>query len=99
MSPGSTFTREYGCTLTEWQRWMEGGATQALPRVSGPGATLRLRLPSGELQLDWRELEPRAIARVRIPRLEVTFRFVEVAAADRHAFLTTFDRHLQRGGG
>lgn len=95
----STFTREYGCTLAEWHRWMDGGATQGLPRVRGPGASLRLMLPVGELLLRWQELEPRVIALIRLPRLEVNFEFLHVPPQAQTDFLTVFDRHLQRGGG
>lgn len=95
----ASFVREYGCTLSEWQRWMDGGATQGRPRESGPGMALLLSLPTGTLQLRWRELEPRVIALIRLPRLEVRFEFVGVPPDEQAAFLTVFDRHLQRGGG
>jgi hypothetical protein len=44
-------------------------------------------------------MQPRAIALVRLPRLHVSFRFEDVEAQARRAFMERFDLYLQRGGG
>ncbi|MFO1328421.1 MAG: hypothetical protein U1F56_13755 [Rubrivivax sp.] len=93
------FTREYGCTLPEWLR--------DLPRALGAHAAERpapdqvqVALPGGgRLHLHWSELPPRQIALVRLPRLQVDFRFEGTDAAARAAFMHPFDLTLQRGGG
>jgi hypothetical protein len=44
-------------------------------------------------------LEPRVIALVRLPPMQVRFAFDGVGADERAEFLRRFDLHLQRGGG
>lgn len=93
------FSREYGCTLAEWLR--------DLPRAVGPHGMQRpspdealVALPGGgRLQLRWAVLAPRQIALVRMPRLQVDFRFDGADLGTRQAFMRPFDLTLQRGGG
>lgn len=92
------FRREYGCTVAEWLGWMPG-ATQGLPLVRTGDDALEVTVAGGRLRLRWQVLEPRVIALIRLPRLQVDFAFDGVGPDDRHAFLRVFDRHLQRGGG
>jgi hypothetical protein len=92
------FSREYGCTETEWLGWMPG-ATQGLP-LQHPGPDrLVVAIGGGRLTLSWQPLTPRVIALVRLPRLSVHFAFDGVDLDQRLDFLRRFDRHLQRGGG
>lgn len=94
-----SFTREYGFTPAEWAR--------DLPRAVGAHALVRaapgqglVELPGGgRLHLAWTELPPRQIALVRMPRLQVDFRFERADAVARQAFMKPFDLMLQRGGG
>jgi hypothetical protein len=95
-----TFTRDYGCTEAEWLRW--------LPQAMGEGEIVRTRgqaeqrwtaHPDALLLLQWRELPPRVIALVRLPRLEVRFSFTGLPDDERHRYMVRFDQHLQRGGG
>ncbi len=92
------FSREYGCTVSEWLGWMPG-ATQGLPVARQEPTALTVTIGSGRLDLQWQVLEPRVIALFRLPRLQVDFRFSDVELDARIAFLRVFDRHLQRGGG
>ena len=54
---------------------------------------------SGRLALAWRELPPRRIALLRMPRLAIVFHFEGVDEAERQAFMRYFDLYTQRGGG
>ena len=94
-----SFRREYGCTLAEWQRDLPRAlGAHAVERPSGQGALVVLT-GGGRLHLLWAELPPRQIALVRMPRLQVDFRFEGVDAAARQAFMQPFDLTLLRGGG
>jgi hypothetical protein len=93
-----TFTREYGCTTTEWQRWMGETTGEQATRSHGAGH-LQVDLGAGHLDLHWHELPPRRIALISLARLEVRFAFTQVPLEARLQFLKAFDRHLQRGGG
>lgn len=91
------FEREMGCTEAELLRWLPGA-------VNGRALTLRPRsaevaIGSGRLALAWRELPPRRIALMSMPRLAIVFRFEGVDAGERHAFMRYFDLYTQRGGG
>jgi hypothetical protein len=92
------FEREYGCTETEWRRWMPG-ATGGLPLHAPAAAALQVAVGEGTLTLSWTVLVPRVIALVRLPRMEVRFAFEGVSADERATFMRHFDLHLQRGGG
>jgi hypothetical protein len=99
MSPWlpAQFVREMGCTEAEWAR--------ALPQAIGEhpwhtqGQCLHIRLPEGAVQIDWQVLPPRAIALLRMPRLQVRFDFGEVPDDARQRFMQRFDLYMQRGGG
>ena len=93
-----TFERDYGCTLTEWQRWLH----EATPgcRVDRKGADqATVHLAQGRLLLSWAVMEPRRIALIVLPRLAVRFEFQDAPRDTRQAFLRSFDLHTQRGGG
>ena len=91
------FEREMGCTEAELLRWLPGA-------VNGHALTLRpcsaeVIVGSGRLVLAWRELPPRRIALMSMPRLAIVFRFEGVDEAERQAFMRFFDLYMQRGGG
>jgi hypothetical protein len=54
---------------------------------------------SGHLLLRWQVLPPRSIALMRMPRLQVAYRFSGLDAGQQAAFLRYFDLFMQRGGG
>lgn len=91
------FEREMGCTEAEWLMWLPG-AIGARP-WRREGASAAVEIGSGSLRLDWRTGQPRVIARVRLPRLHVSFSFREMDADQRFAFMKRFDLYMQRGGG
>ena len=91
------FEREMGCTEAELLRWLPGAvnghALTLLPRSA------EVTVGSGRLALAWRELPPRRIALMSMPRLAIVFRFEGVDEAERQAFMRFFDLYTQRGGG
>jgi hypothetical protein len=91
------FKREMGCTEPELLRWLPGAvnghALTLLPRSA------EIAIEGGRLELAWRELPPRQIALMRMPRLAIAFHFEGVAEATRQAFMRYFDLYTQRGGG
>ena len=91
------FEREYGCTETEWLRWLPGAVRNAALNL-GPGRA-RATIAGGELHLVWTVLPPRQIAMLRMPRMNVTFAFDAVGGEARSVFMRYFDLFLQRGGG
>ena len=91
------FERDMGCTEREWLGWLPA----AMGEVSWQRQATRVTAPlsTGQLQIEWRVCEPRAIALMRIPRLWVRFEFEEVGEDERHRFMKRFDLYMQRGGG
>lgn len=90
-----------GCGATELLSW--------LPRAL-PGAVLELEsdveagrcrasFEDGQLLIEWRVLEPRQIAMLRVPQLNVCFTYPGFEDARRQVVQTYFDRATQRGGG
>lgn len=98
-----SFGREQGCTVTEWLRWLPGAVGPHALHLAGQGrATVAIGSgPTvlGHLHLTWTELPPRQIALMRMPRLQVDYRFDGVDGPTRTAFMRYFDLYLQRGGG
>jgi len=91
------FEREMGCTEAEWLAWLPAAIGEREWWREAAGATVRIG--DGVLRLDWRAGDPRIIARMRLPRLHVSFRFERLDAAQRLAFMKRFDLYMQRGGG
>jgi hypothetical protein len=91
------FKRDMGCTEAELLRWLPGAvnghALTLLPRSA------EIALGAGRLELAWRELPPRQIALMRMPRLAIAFHFEGVDEAQRQSFMRYFDLYTQRGGG
>lgn len=94
-----SFSREYGCTEAEWRGWLRGPAVGEVPATPQGADAARVTLAEGHLSLRWTVLPERRIALVRLPRLQVDFRFEGVPLAARQAWLKRFDLHTQRGGG
>lgn len=97
-APPERFEREQGCTEAEWLRWLEPASHgHAVQRPAADRAVVAIG--GGTLELHWTVLPPRCIALLRLPRLQVRYRFAAVPDAERTRFMKTFDLHLQRGGG
>jgi hypothetical protein len=95
---GAHFTRDYGCTEAEWRGWLPR-ATHGQAWAFDGAAAASVQVGGGTLHLAWRVLEPRRIALISLPRLEVDFAYAGVDDATRQAFQRRFDASLQRGGG
>lgn len=101
MTVPSLLVREMGCTMTEFARWLPG-ATRNAPLTTesdGDGLRHRLDIDGGIVEIDLQPQPPRRIALLALPVLRVTFRFIDLDAARRLAFLTHFDHYTRRGGG
>lgn len=93
------FSREHGCTEAEWLAWLPAAVNGRPWQQPAPGQA-RVPLAGGALHLAWQPLPERRIALVRLPRLQVHYRFEPgIADAERQAFMRYFDLYLQRGGG
>lgn len=92
------FSRDYGCTEAEWQRWLDEATPGCRVERDGAGRAT-VHLPQGRLHLSWQVLPPRRIALVSLPRLAVSFAFEGTEEAARAAFMRHFDLSTQRGGG
>lgn len=93
----AAFERDTGGTEAEWLLRLPGACKGHPLRVAGRRA--EVTLPGGSLRLAWREMPPRQIALMCMPRLAVSFSFEGVDDAARQAFMRYFDLYMQRGGG
>jgi hypothetical protein len=101
------FVRDMGCTEAEWRTWLpralgdrawrELAAVDAATAASPPALTADIGC--GHLHLTWQTLPPRRLGLAVLPRLQVSFAFVQVAEDERQAFMKRFDLYTQRGGG
>ena len=94
-----SFEREHGCTPAEWLGWLPGAVGSHPWQTSAADDGASVTIGAGTLQLHWRTLAPRQIALIRLPRLQVRYRFDGVAADQRVRFMQHFDLYMQRGGG
>lgn len=97
------FVRDMGCTEREWLKWLAGIWPDHAWSESNGQALLPIAMlattAQGQLHLTWHVLPARQIALMRIPRLQVTFRFEGVTDEARTQFMRRFDLMTQRGGG
>jgi hypothetical protein len=91
------FERDMGCTEAEWLGWLPAALGACTWERSG--ASVTVAIPPGQLALRWVPLPPRVIALMRMPRLQVSFAFTGLDAAQRYVFMRRFDLYMQRGGG
>jgi len=92
-----SFEREMACTEAEWLGWLP--AALGSHRWRREGAAVCVQIGSGRLSIAWQVGEPRVIALMRLPRLQVRFRFAGLDEAERRVFMKRFDLFMQRGGG
>jgi hypothetical protein len=90
-----------GAHALDWHaREHEQGQEQHLPvHPTARSRHAAVDIDGGRLRLHWAELPARQIALMRVPRLQVSFRFDAVDEAKRQAFMRYFDLYTQRGGG
>ena len=92
------FERDMGCTEAEWLGWLPAAVGEGRP-WSVEGASARIEIAPGSLQLRWQVMPQRVIALMRMPVLRVSFVFDALDAEQRYAFMKRFDLYMQRGGG
>ncbi|MCK6426014.1 MAG: hypothetical protein L6Q75_13075 [Burkholderiaceae bacterium] len=95
---GAEFEREHGVTESDWLATLRG-AVGAHPLTLGEGRAEVAIGAAGRLELRWQVLPARAIALMRMPRLQVAYRFSGLSAEQQAGFLHYFDLFMQRGGG
>ena len=93
------FDREQGFTPQEWLNGLRGAVGSHRLELGPLPSQALVRIGAGTLYMQWTELPPRRIALLRMPRLAVRYRFNDVPAHERTAFMRYFDLVLQRGGG
>jgi hypothetical protein len=93
------FVRDMGCTEPEWLTWLQAALPDHPWHQAQGQARVQLDDAQGVLHLQWQTLPPRQIALMRIPRLQVAFRFEGVSDEARTRFMRRFDLMTQRGGG
>ena len=91
------FDREMGCTEADLLHSLPGAVKGRAVTLSTGAA--EVVIDAGRLALRWHALPERQIALVRLPRLAVSFEFVDVSDEARQAFMRYFDLYTQRGGG
>lgn len=95
------FRRTMGCTGSELVAWLPRALPEASLDIESNAAygSCRARFADGELLIEWRALEPRRIALMVVPRLDVGFSYSSLGPLRREAIQAYFDRATQRGGG
>lgn len=95
------FERTMGCTAAELLSWLPRALPGAILELESDAEAGRCRasFEDGHLLIEWRVLEPRQIALLRVPRLNVCFTYSGLGEARRQAVQTYFDRATLRGGG
>ncbi|MFA6312188.1 MAG: hypothetical protein WCV99_04500 [Sterolibacterium sp.] len=95
------FERVMGCTPSELLGWLPGALPGArLDIESTPtSGSCRASFNVGQLLIEWRMLDSRQIALLKIPRINVRFTYSKMDIADRIDVQGYFDRATQRGGG
>ena len=97
----ASFDRDMGCTPAEWLGWLPAAIGDCAWSLDGSQAHVTIRHASGAgtLKLAWQPASPRRIALMHIPRLLVSFNFLNMDDAARLLFMKRFDLYMQRGGG
>ena len=91
------FEREMGCTEAELRGWLPGASRQRPITWHADGA--ELALDGGAVSITWQRAEPRRIALIVLPRLQVRFEARGIDAAAWQSFMHYFDQYTHRGGG
>ncbi len=91
------FEREMGCTADELRGWLPGASRGRAITWQDRGAVIAI--DSGHVTLRWQTLEPRRIALITLPRLEVKIEARDIDEIAWQRFMKHFDLYMQRGGG
>jgi hypothetical protein len=86
-----------GCTRGEFMSWLPGATRHAPLHIDGD--TVTISTEGGEVQITLDEKPPRRAGLMRLPVLDVSFRFSGLDEPARERFLAYFDLYTRRGGG
>ena len=89
--------REMGCSVAELRAWLPGASRDANLQWREHGVDIAY--DSGCIAIDWHALEPRRIALIVLPRLQVRFTASAIPEEAWQHFMRYFDLYTQRGGG
>jgi hypothetical protein len=92
-----TFEREMGCTADELRGWLPGASRGRTIAWQDSGAVVAI--DAGHATLRWQTLEPRRIALITLPRLNVRIEACGIDETAWQRFMKHFDLYTQRGGG
>ncbi len=92
-----SFEREMGCTAAQLRGWLPGASGDR--NIDWHEDSASLELDGGSVSIAWQVREPRRIARIVLPRLQVRFEARRVDESTWQRFMRHFDLHTQRGGG
>jgi hypothetical protein len=92
-----TFEREMGCTAQELCAWLPGASRGR--SIEWRDGRAVIAIEEGHATLSWRALEPRRIALITLPRLEVKIEARGIDETSWQRFMKHFDLYTQRGGG
>lgn len=96
---GDAFERDMGYSVAEFFRILPNAVGDYDYSIDGDRIEIRPAAGSRRLELRVRELPERKIGMIRIPRIQLAFRFEQFTPEERREFLAAFDRSFQRGGG
>ena len=98
MSPETTVRKEMGLTYADFFRSLSQLPGGWVHETRSDGATLKYA--DGTIQISLGpQCERRLTALVKIPFIEVIFKYVNLSVAERERFQSRFDLTFQRGGG
>jgi hypothetical protein len=101
-SYAANFSREMGCTETEWLGWLPAAIGEHAWYRDGGTAHISITHDGqalGTVVIHWSVGPLRRIALVALPCLHVHFQFEGLDEAQRYTFMRRFDLYMQRGGG
>ncbi len=96
------FSREMGCTETEWLGWLPAAIGKHTWHRDGSSVHVCITQEGqalGTLVIHWSVGPLRRIALVALPCLHVHFQSEGLDETQRYAFMRRFDLYMQRGGG
>ena len=91
------FEREMGCTEAELKAWLPAACGERRLAWREHGADMAL--DGGRVSISWQVREPRRLALIVLPRLQVRFEASGIDPVAWQVFMRYFDLSTQRGGG
>ena len=91
------YTQDMGYSRVEFDRQIQRVLPAENIHLRPDGAVLYIG--TGQLHIDLGPEQERRIANIRLPRMQVRFRFYDLHEPELSAFRTKFDLYFQKGGG